>query len=151
MAPNNAASEEAQIRQRVAGWAKALRTKDVDGLMSHYARDIVVFDLPPPLEFKGVVAYRKNWTDWFATFRGPIGYEIRDLNVTAGSDVAFCRSLNRITGTRTNGENSDVWVRATVGFRKVGGVWIITHEHFSVPINMETFQGVLDLKPQRTG
>jgi ketosteroid isomerase-like protein len=92
MASNNGASEEAQIRQRVASWAKALRTKDVDGLLSHSARGIVVFDLTPPLEFKGVVAYRKNRTDWFATFHGPIGYELRDLNVTAGGAVAFCRA-----------------------------------------------------------
>jgi len=147
MASNNAASEEAQVRQRVASWAKALRAKDVDGLMSHYAQEIVVFDLAPPLELKGVVAYRKNWTDWFATFQGPVGYEIRDLDVATAGDVTFCRSLNRITGTRTTGENSDAWVRATVGFRKVGGIWIITHEHFSVPINMETFQGALDVKP----
>ena len=143
---NHAASEEAQIRQRLASWAKTLRAKDVDGLMSHYAQEIVVFDLAPPLEFSGVVAYRKNWTEWFATFQGCIGYEIRDLNVTTAGDVAFCRSLNRITGKRTSGENSDTWVRATVGFRKIGGIWMVTHEHFSVPFNMETLQAALDLK-----
>jgi ketosteroid isomerase-like protein len=38
-------------------------------------------------------------------------------------------------------------VRATVGFRKIDGKWMIIHEHFSVPINMETFEGELDLKP----
>jgi len=82
--PSNSAAEEAQILQRIESWAEALRTKDVDGLMSHYAPEIVVFDLAPPLQYKGAVAYRKNWEDWFPTFQGPIGYEIRDLNVTTG-------------------------------------------------------------------
>ncbi len=142
------ASDEAQICERIDQWAKALRAKDLDGLMSHYTRDIVVFDLAPPLQYKGAVAYRKNWEDWFPSFQGPVGYEIRDLSITTGSDMAFCWSLNRITGTRTSGESTDVWVRATVGFRKIGGNWMITHEHFSVPINMDgSDKAALDLKP----
>ena len=141
-------ADEAQIRQRLDGWTKALHSKDLDGLMSHYAEDIVVFDVPPPLRYDGAVAYRKNWADWFASFRGPnIGYEIRDLSITAGDDVAFCRSLNRITGARTSGEDTDVWVRATVCFRKIGATWLVTHEHVSVPINMRTYQAELELKP----
>jgi ketosteroid isomerase-like protein len=141
------ATEEAQIRQRLESWTTALRAKDVGRLMSHYAPEIVVFDLAPPLQYKGIDAYRKNWTDWFPSFRGPVGYDIRDLSVTTAGDVAFCNSLNRITGTRTSGDNADVWVRATVGLRKTGGQWMIIHEHFSVPINMETFEGALDLEP----
>ena len=141
-------ADEAQIRQRIDGWTKALHSKDLDGLMSHYAEDIVVFDVPPPLRYDGAVTYRKNWADWFASFRGPnVGYEIRDLSITAGDDVAFCRSLNRITGARTSGEDTDVWVRATVCFRKIDGTWLVTHEHVSVPINMQTFHAELDLKP----
>jgi ketosteroid isomerase-like protein len=149
--PNNQVREEAQIRQRVGSWAKVLRAKDVDGLLSHYAQEIVVFDLAPPLEFKGVVAYKKNWIEWFATFQGPVGYEIRDLNVTTAGDVEFCHSLNQITGTRTSGENSDAWVHATVGFRKIGGIWKITHEHFFVPFNMETLKAAIDLQAMTHG
>lgn len=142
------ASDEAQIHERMEQWAKALRAKDLDGLMSHYIRDIVVFDLVTPLQYKGAVAYRKNWADWFRSFQGPVGYEIRDLNITTGDDVAFCHSLNRIRGSRTSGESTDVWVRSTVGFRKIGGNWMITHEHFSVPFYMDgSDKAALDLKP----
>jgi ketosteroid isomerase-like protein len=44
----------------------ALRSKDVDRLMSHYATDVVVFDLAPPLQYRD---YRENWEAWFPTFR----------------------------------------------------------------------------------
>lgn len=85
---------------------------------------------------------------WFATWQGPIGYEIRDLSVTAGDDVAFGASLNRISGTRTSGDKADVWARATVGFRKIDGTWMITHEHFSVPFYMDgSYKAAVDLKP----
>ena len=51
--------DEAQIRQLVDNWAKALRAKDVDGLMANYSPDMLLFDLAPPLQYKGAEAYRK--------------------------------------------------------------------------------------------
>jgi ketosteroid isomerase-like protein len=141
-------TDETQIAQRIESWTKALRAKDIDALMSHYAQDIVVFDLAPPLQYKGADVYRKNWADWLPSFQGPIGYEIRELSITASGDVAFSRSLNRITGLRTSGEKTDVWIRATIGFRKVGGQWMIMHEHFSTPFYMDgSDKAALDLKP----
>jgi uncharacterized protein (TIGR02246 family) len=145
---NARAIDEAEIRQLMDGWARALRAKDVNGVMSHYAPDILSFDLAPPLQYRGADVYRKSLEEWFLTFRGPVGYDIRDLRITAGEDVAFCHSLNRISGARTNGEETDDWVRATVCFRKIGGQWMTTHEHFSVPFEMEPpFKASLDLKP----
>ena len=140
-------TDAAEIRQRLESWAAAVRAKDLDALMSHYLDDIVVFDLAPPLQYKGLAAYRKNWEDWFPSFEGAVGYQIHELKIHTTGDVAFCHSLNRLGGSRTSGENSDTWFRATVGLRKIRGMWMIAHEHFSVPINMETFNGVLDLKP----
>jgi ketosteroid isomerase-like protein len=125
----------------------ALRPKNIDALMSNYASDIVLFHVPSPLQYRGAEAYRKNWQQWLPTFGGPIGYEIRELSVTTGDVVAFCHSLNRSSGTRTNGEASDVWVRATVGYRKIDGEWMVTHEHVSVPFYMDTGKAACDLKP----
>lgn len=143
-----ATTNEAQIRQVIALWTKALRAKDIDGLMSQYAPDMLLFDLAPPLAYRGADAYRKNWEEWLPTFQGPVGYEIRDLSITAGDDVAFSHSLNRISGKRTNGEETDVWVRATFGFRKISGEWMIAHEHLSVPYEMEPpYKASLNLKP----
>src|SRR5262245_15022243 len=101
MTVKNKASNQAQIRQLVDRWAESLRSKDVNAVMSHYAPDIVTFDLAPPLQYRGAGAYRKNWETWFPTFRGPIGYEIRDLSIAAGDDVAFYDSFHGIIGTRT--------------------------------------------------
>lgn len=141
-------ADEAQIRQLVDGWARALSAKDVDGAMSVYAAGIVWFDLAPPLRYMGADAYRKNWEEWFVTWKGSIGYEVHDLTITTGGDVAFLYSLNRIHGTRTSGEETDVWVRATVCFRKSGGRWMVTHEHFSVPFYMDgSYRAAVDLKP----
>jgi len=112
------------------------------------AADIVVFDLAPPLQYRGADECRKNWEAWFPTFRGPIGYELHGLEIAASKDLAFCHSFNRITGTRTDDEKTDVWVRATVCCRKLDGQWKIVHEHQSVPFYMDgSYRAAVDLKP----
>ena len=149
MTPENSrVANEARIRERLEDWAKAVSAKDIERVISHYAPDILLFDLAPPLQYRGADSCRKNWAEWFSTFQGQVGYEIRELSIASGDDLAFCHSLNRIYGTRTDGKQTDVWVRATVGFRKVDGSWTITHEHYSVPFYMEPpHKASIDLKP----
>jgi ketosteroid isomerase-like protein len=45
---NTKAIEEAQIRTLIDNWANALRAKDANGVVSHYAADNVKFILAPP-------------------------------------------------------------------------------------------------------
>ena len=42
----------------------------------------------------------------------------------------------------------DMWNRATIGFRRIDGRWLITHLHSSVPFYMDgSFRAAVDLKP----
>jgi PhnB protein len=116
--------------------------------MASSAPDILLFDLAPPLEHRGLDVNRKGLEDWFRTFKGPVGYELRDLRVTTGDDVAFAHGLARITGDRTDGTHTDVRVRSTVCLRKSGGGWTIAHEHVSAPFEMAPpFKAALGLRP----
>ena len=117
--------------------------------MSNFAPDVLLFDLINPLQYIGAEAGRKRAEEWLSSFQGPIGYEIRDLSITASDDVAFCHSLNAVSGTKTDGEKIEMWWRATVCFRKIYGKWMVTHEHSSVPFDMESGKASLDLKPSQ--
>jgi uncharacterized protein (TIGR02246 family) len=139
--------EDARIRERMDALAQALRAKDINALMTHYAPDMVTFDLRPPLQVQGADAYRRNFEAWFASVQGPIEYEIRDLRITVRDDVAFCHYLGHVKSRRTTGEKTDYWVRVTSGLQKMNGQWMVSHEHVSVPLNMETMQAALDLQP----
>jgi uncharacterized protein (TIGR02246 family) len=141
------ARDEADIRQRIDKLVEAIRAMDLEGAMSIYAADVVSFDVAPPLQHLGAEAKRKNWIDVFATYQRPLGYEIRDLTITLGDDVAFGHSLNRISGTLKNGNRTDVWVRATTCYRKIDGNWLITHDHVSVPLDPESGRALLSLEP----
>jgi uncharacterized protein (TIGR02246 family) len=141
------ATDEVDIRQRIDRFVDALRAMDLEGVMSLYAPDIVSFDIVPPLRHVGAKAKEKNWMDAFAMYQRPLGYEIRDLTLTLGDDVAFGHSLNRVSGTLKNGHRTDFWLRWTACFRKVDGNWLVAHDQVSVPIDPESGRALLNLEP----
>ena len=138
--------DTAQIRDRLNAWTRALHAKDLDALMALYGPDVVTFDLMPPHTVPDATQYRKNFQRWFAAMPGPIDYEIHDLRITTGGDVAFCHCLGHVTATRQNGEKADYWVRVTVGFQKRQREWLMIHDHVSMPIDMETTKAVRTLQ-----
>jgi uncharacterized protein (TIGR02246 family) len=140
-------TEEDEIRKLVDDYASAVRAKDLEKLMALYAPDVLAFDILPPLQYRGVDTYKKNWGMCFDWMDGPVGYETRELSITASADVAFSTGLSRLFGKSKKGEDMDMWSRSTLGYRKIGGQWRIVHEHGSVPIDMETNKGLFDLKP----
>ena len=143
---DNRTKNEAAIRTVIDSLVTAIRIKNIDAVMSSYAPDLVAFDIVPPLQFVGAGAFKKPWQDVFARFE-TIDYEVRDLSVTAGDDVAFSHSLNRIRGTMTNGQNTDLWLRSTACFRKIDGRWLIVHLQASVPADLASDKAVVDLQP----
>src|SRR5205823_11736373 len=130
------AEAEAEIRRAIDGWAKAIRAKDVDGSLAGYAQGVLAFDLIDPLQYAGVEAVRERLEQWFSSFDGPIDFENRDLRIVAGEDVAFCHSLNHVSGTTTGGQTLDMWWRATLCLRKIDAEWFLVHSHTSVPFDM---------------
>ena len=141
------AVDEATIRLRLDRLAEAVRSMDLEGVMSAYAPDLVSFDIVPPLKHVGAAAKRNNWIDAFSMYQRPLGYEILDLELTVGDDVAFGYSLNRISGTLKSGGRSDLWLRWTACLRKIGGKWLIEHDQVSVPLDLKSGRALLDLEP----
>jgi uncharacterized protein (TIGR02246 family) len=140
--------DEARIRSLIDVWARALKRKDLDLLMSTYCPDVLFFDVVNPLEYAGAQGVRRRAEEWFRDFKGSIGYEVRDLSVATGGDIAFSRHLFRVSGTLQDGGQIQMWVRNTTGYRKVDGAWKVSHTHNSVPFDTTTGMASLDLEPQ---
>jgi uncharacterized protein (TIGR02246 family) len=143
----NRTKNEAAIRELIDGFVKAIRAKDIDGVISVFAPEIVSFDLGPPLQHGGGETFMKRWQELFESYQNPIHYEVRDLSIAAGDDVAFSHSLNRVSGTMKNGQKTDRWLRWTACYRETNGKWLIVHEQVSVPVDLENGKAMLDLKP----
>jgi ketosteroid isomerase-like protein len=140
------AAAEALIRQRVEDAVRALRAKDIDRVMSFYATSMVSFDITPPLRYVGADNKRRAWDEAFATFT-EFGYEVHELNVTTNGELAFVHSLNHVNGTLASGQTTDLWVRWTACLRRIDGVWLVVHDHVSVPADLIHGRAALNLTP----
>ena len=50
----NMTQDEAAIRRLIEDWASAVRAQKVDKIVDRHANDIVMFDVPPPVELRGI-------------------------------------------------------------------------------------------------
>ena len=91
-----------------------------------------MFDVPPPFLSRGLDAYMATWETFFAWQAKPVQFDLHDIAITAGNDVAFATALGRCCDL-SSGERVDLEFRLTMGFRKLDGQWRILHEHHSIP------------------
>jgi ketosteroid isomerase-like protein len=140
-------SVEAEIRTLLDSQREAMQAKDIDRLMSHYAQDIVYFDVVPPLQFVGTAALRARFLHWFESWDGAIDMEVRDLRIVASGDAAVAYRFSRAVGRLKGGRQVGSWVRATSCCQRSGRGWLVAHEHVSWPVDPMTGQGVMHLVP----
>lgn len=148
--PTTTTTTEQQIRRLIGDRVSAMKAADVAASVARLAPEAVRFGLAPPLVVRGPEVRDLNGLQaWLDTFDGAPDYEVRDLEVTVGGDVAFCHSLNRLTATPQGAtESFTLWLRATVGLRRIDGQWKVVHEHESTPFYMDgSFRACVDLEP----
>ena len=131
--PNQNTNDEAAIRSLIENWVGAVRRKHYADILRHHSPDILMFDVPPPLQSKGIDAYRRTWDLFFAWAHDPVVFEIVEMRVTSGGDVAFVAAVMRCSGREKSGEDIDLEFRLTIGLRKIDSQWTVMHEHHSIP------------------
>ena len=125
---------EMDVRALIERWAEAVHAGDIDRVLAGHSNDIVMFDVPPPHDgVRGIEAYQATWPPFFEWQRQGAVFEIVALDVTAGDDVAFAHALLRCGTSEELDRNPDNRLRLTIGLRKHGGRWVVTHEHHSFP------------------
>jgi hypothetical protein len=75
--------DEVKIEALAAAFTAAVNAKDVDAIMKVYVPDesLVVFDIIPPRQYIGANAFRTDWENFVALFKGPVKFEVSDLHV----------------------------------------------------------------------
>jgi ketosteroid isomerase-like protein len=130
-----AGTDEDKIRTLIEAWAEAVRRHDLPAILAHHEQNIVMFDVPPPLQSVGMEEYKKTWDLFFRYHEPAQAFDIETLEITASADVAFAFAIMRCGSSTNSGppEPGGFLFRLTVGLRKIDGDWRITHEHHSVP------------------
>jgi uncharacterized protein (TIGR02246 family) len=125
--------DEKAIRNLVECWAVAVRRRDIGGILKDHSSDIVMFDVPPPFQSKGIENYKKTWDVFFSWSNDPVTFDITELSITAGTDVAFAVATMRCAGRGADRQAESLDFRLTICLRKIDSRWTIMHEHHSVP------------------
>jgi ketosteroid isomerase-like protein len=127
-----------EIREAIEAKAALLQKGDATAVMSYYAPSFVEYTLAPPLRQPGDGRDPAPLEAWMATFEAPPRREVTQLEITTDGDVAFATSIDCLTAVpRGSTESFSLWFRVTLGLRRIGGRWLVTHEHESVPFEMD--------------
>jgi ketosteroid isomerase-like protein len=121
------------VRAVFDNWTDAVRRRDIPSILANHAEDIVMFDVPPPFQSKGIKAYAATWDTFYSWTREAIPFRPEEITVTAGDTVAFIVATMHCAEPGPDGDLKALEFRLTVGFEKIAGRWLITHEHHSVP------------------
>jgi len=122
-----AKDNEAAIRHLIEDWVDAICQGDMDRVLANRTKDVVMFDVPEPIQAKGLEAYKQTWELFFSqNSPGPQRFGLSELCIVAGEDTAYAHALLNIDGEAAV-------CRLTLGLRRAGGAWLVTHEHHSMP------------------
>lgn len=142
-------ADKAAIQALEDTYNEGFTTKDVDKVMSVYlsGKELFVFDVVPPREYRGSDAYRKDFEELFAAFPGPMKNTISEQTIHVVGSLAYGHNIQTGEFVGKDGAKVKVVVRTTDIYRKVNGKWLIVEEHNSLPVDLDTMKADALSKP----
>jgi ketosteroid isomerase-like protein len=107
-------------------------------------KDIDVYDIHSPLQYKGGSAVHGDLDDFFNNATDIKGNFV-ELNVVTDSKLAVAYSIQHFTWKTKDGKPMQGTFRVTDVYHKVDGQWKVFHTHASVPIDPKTGQAQMNL------
>ena len=140
-----------KVQDVLENYKTAVCEKDVVKFLSMYAPELHIYDCWGNWESKGISTWKESVVEWFNGLSEDgvlLKVEFNDLVVEENSCIAFVHcAVTFAAHLEESGEKlRQMTNRFTYGLKKVNEAWVIVHEHSSLPINMETGKGILNLK-----
>ncbi|MBE9109061.1 nuclear transport factor 2 family protein [Nodosilinea sp. LEGE 07298] len=129
---------EAQILHLIEAHAQAICDKNLDQIMAHYAPEIVIFDMKPPLTLNGIAACRQMWETSMPYMPTISGMDQQELSITISGDLALAHWVSRFVGIAPDHPAAQMCLRITAACQRHQDEWQIIHEHISVPFASES-------------
>ena len=100
--------DEVDIRKLIERWANAVRDGDRTGICTDHVPDILMFDVPPPLFSQGLDSYMATWERFLSWSEQAVKFDLHDMRIIAGKDVAFATALGQCTGVDPNSKREEL-------------------------------------------
>jgi uncharacterized protein (TIGR02246 family) len=140
-----------KVQDVLENYKSAVYEKDAEKFLSAYAADVHIYDCWGNWECKGISSWRENVMMWFNNLREEgnlLKVDFNDLTIEENTNVAFVHcAVSYVAYSEESGEKlRQMTNRFTFGLKNVNESWLITHEHSSLPIDMQTGKGMFNLK-----
>jgi uncharacterized protein (TIGR02246 family) len=127
-------ADEKEILALIERWSKAVRDEDRAAIRQDHDANILMFDVPAPFSSRGIDDYMATWETFFGLAEKPVMFHLTDVEITAGSEVAFVTAIGHCVNIDKAGQREPLDFRLTMGLRKGNdGRWTVIHEHHSLP------------------
>jgi ketosteroid isomerase-like protein len=126
--------DEVAIRQAEDALIAAYKAKDVEKIMSYYAKrdDLVIYDITPPTH-RGWQEYRKATEELLQNVKRIHKMEFHDVDSHVVGEMGYFAALWRLEIVTADDQTEAMEGRVTDVWQKIGGKWLIVHEHSSLP------------------
>jgi ketosteroid isomerase-like protein len=140
-----------KVQDVLENYKSAVYEKDAEKFLSAYAADVHIYDCWGNWECKDISSWRENVMMWFNNLREEgnlLKVDFNDLTIEENTNVAFVHcAVSYVAYSEESGEKlRQMTNRFTFGLKNVNESWLITHEHSSLPIDMQTGKGMFNLK-----
>jgi len=135
-------ADKAAIQALEDTYNEGFNSKDVDKVMSVYVpgKQLFVFDVVPPREYRGWEAYKKDFEGLFSAYPGPIKNTLSEQTIHVVGSLAYGHNIQTGEFTGKDGKKVNFVVRTTDIYRKMNDKWLIVEEHNSVPVDLDTMK-----------
>jgi len=124
-----------EIKKALETFFDALSRKNIKDMMSIYASEAVIFDVKPPFQVKGSIAWKHIWEACLPFFPENFKVEVKELTIHVDGNTGFAHYFFKLTGPDKDHPAMQTWMRATTGYKLQSGKWKVVHEHGSLPYN----------------
>jgi ketosteroid isomerase-like protein len=118
-------TDEEAVRAVIARWEAAVQNRDIAGAIANHTDDMVMFDVPEPIQARGLAEYAETWELFFKYSPGGVdSFRLHQLEIIVDQSLAVAHALL---------DAGDDKCRLTTVLVRVHGEWMIAHEHHSSP------------------
>ena len=138
------------VQDVLENYKSAVYEKDVEKYVSLYASDFHVYDCWDDWECVDRSQWTESTKEWFHSLHEAgvlLKVEFDDVTAEENLSLAFIRCNVTFAAYNQSGEKlRQITNRFTFGLRKENESWTISHQHSSLPINVETGKGIFNRK-----
>lgn len=140
-----------KVEYMLKNYKDAVHKKDAEKFLSAYADDVHIYDCWERWESKGISLWRESVVGWFNELNKDgylLNVDFNDVTIVENDNVAFVHCAVTYAAYKDNVEEKirQITNRFTFGLKKVNESWLITHEHSSLPIDIQSGKGIFNLK-----